>query len=171
MTPFILIACLLLSPLSAWAAENEQHAASDDWVRMPAGAKSAYMGIHGGTMPVSLLVSRDGSSLLSFVGKTGNDFLETLRQETFVLPSFGNGTLPRKHAVKTDLFAGNATAVMPVFAADSLPGEEWLKKLVPFGFSPAPLAIEGSPAPPRASSAAKKYRNFYLPGALRLRKK
>ena len=27
---------------------------------MPAGARSTYLGIHGGTVPVSLLVSRDG---------------------------------------------------------------------------------------------------------------
>ena len=45
---------------------------------MPAGARPTYMGIHGGTMPVSLLVYGDGSSLVTFVGRTGNDFLEML---------------------------------------------------------------------------------------------
>ena len=50
------------------------------WTAMPAGARSTYLGIHGGTVPVSLLVSRDGMSLVSFVGQTGNDFLELLRR-------------------------------------------------------------------------------------------
>ncbi|MDR2055213.1 MAG: hypothetical protein LBQ10_05025, partial [Desulfovibrio sp.] len=56
-------------------------AVADDqgWTIMPAGARPAYMGIHGGTMPVSLLVVADGSSLLGFVGRTGNDFLDVLR--------------------------------------------------------------------------------------------
>ena len=52
----------------------------EGWTAMPAGARSTYLGIHGGTVPVSLLVSRDGMSLVSFVGQTGNDFLELLRR-------------------------------------------------------------------------------------------
>ena len=32
----------------------------EGWTAMPAGARSTYLGIHGGTVPVSLLVSRDG---------------------------------------------------------------------------------------------------------------
>ena len=56
----------------------------EGWTAMPAGARSTYLGIHGGTVPVSLLVSRDGMSLVSFVGQTGNDFLVLLRRADVV---------------------------------------------------------------------------------------
>jgi hypothetical protein len=46
---------------------------------MPAGARSTYIGIHGGTVPVSLLTSRDGTHMVALVGETGNDFLRTLK--------------------------------------------------------------------------------------------
>lgn len=64
---------------AAGASPGEAGKDAGEWVRMPAGAKAAYMGIHGGTMPVSLLVAADGSSLLAFAGRTGNDFLDALR--------------------------------------------------------------------------------------------
>lgn len=45
---------------------------------MPAGARVTYIGIHGGTVPVSLLTDKDGTSMVTFVGQTGNDFLRIL---------------------------------------------------------------------------------------------
>ena len=69
--------CLLLTalmPAIAWSNDNQGLPEQQGWVVMPAGARPAYFGIHGGTMPVSLLVYGDGSSLVTFVGRTGNDF-------------------------------------------------------------------------------------------------
>ena len=40
---------------------------------MPAGAKTTYIGIHGGTVPVSLLTAGDGSPMIALVGLTGSD--------------------------------------------------------------------------------------------------
>lgn len=51
----------------------------DAWVTMPAGGKPAYIGIHGGTVPVSLLTARGGSAMVALVGETGSDFLRMLR--------------------------------------------------------------------------------------------
>lgn len=168
----LLFALALMIPIESVRADDAITAISnnDDWVNMPAGAKPAYVGIHGGTMPISLLVSDDGSSLLSFAGRTGNDFLQTLRKTSFLFPSFGNSTLPHASFVKTDLFAGNATASLPVFAAVNTSEEEWLKNLSPFGFSPTPLAIEGKPDFPERPSRGRKYRHLYLPGAINLKR-
>lgn len=49
------------------------------WEAMPAGARPAYIGIHGGTVPVSLLTSRGGVTMVALVGETGSDFLRVLR--------------------------------------------------------------------------------------------
>ena len=49
------------------------------WGEMPAGAKTTYIGIHGGTVPVSLLTAGDGSPMIALVGLTGSDFLNFLR--------------------------------------------------------------------------------------------
>lgn len=130
---------------------------------MPAGAKQSYMGIHGGTMPVSLLVSDDGESLLTFVGRTGNDFMEALRNVHLPLPSFGNATgfgLPR-FSTQTGLFAGNATATLPVFAIsrDALAHLD----LEPFGLSEEPLIIEGNVVKPDKFPHARAFRIFSLP--------
>lgn len=140
------------------AAENE------NWTVMPAGAKSSYMGIHGGTMPVSLLVAADGSSLFTFVGRTGNDFMEVLKKNHLPLPSFGNATWsyqPRSRDAK--LFAGNATASLPVIAVS---GEMLMRKysrLQPFGLSAEPLSIEGQLMKPQSFPHAKSLRTFFFP--------
>ena len=82
---FLLWTALLLLPVPPAAA-----AAADGWQVMPEGARPTYIGIHGGTVPVSLLVSQDGSSLVSFVGRTGNDFLEILHRSDVRMPSLLN---------------------------------------------------------------------------------
>lgn len=48
------------------------------WIRMESGARQAYVGIHGGTAPLSLMCSSDGV-MIAFTGRTGNDFMEVLR--------------------------------------------------------------------------------------------
>lgn len=91
---------LLLAFLPAWAGaaetpkkEKKEKEEPVVWGEMPAGAKTAYIGIHGGTVPVSLLSSGDGSPMIAMVGLTGNDFLNFLRtngrlREEPVLPEF-----------------------------------------------------------------------------------
>ncbi len=72
---------LLLPPA---LADPEAAAAGQDnavWEEMPAGARTAYIGIHGGTVPVSLLTAGDGSPMIAQVGLTGSDFLNFLRSK------------------------------------------------------------------------------------------
>ena len=165
---FVLILTLATS-LAAVAAPQQAGADADEgWVVMPAGGRPAYMGIHGGTMPVSLLVAGDGASLFTFVGRTGNDFLEALRATDLPLPSLLNATVARSRAVTggAALFAGNATSSLPVIplTAESFAAlAEQPGKLTPFGLSDEPLSIEGRAARPKALSPAKTYRLFVLP--------
>ena len=58
---------------SAEPAQNR-----DGLIKMESGSRQAYVGIHGGTAPLSLLWSDDGV-VIAFTGRTGNDFLDILR--------------------------------------------------------------------------------------------
>ena len=58
-----------------------QEAPEPVWEEMPVGARTAYIGIHGGTVPVSLLTAGDGSPMIAVVGLTGNDFLNFIRSK------------------------------------------------------------------------------------------
>ena len=133
----------------------------EGWTAMPAGARSTYLGIHGGTVPVSLLVSRDGMSLVSFVGQTGNDFLELLRRADVRLPSLLGSILGSSHGGSM-LLAGRAQRSMPVLyvLGDRLAAmPHGLQGLPPFGLSDKPLSIEGNISlPPRRNPAARSYR-------------
>ena len=133
----------------------------EGWTAMPAGARSTYLGIHGGTVPVSLLVSRDGMSLVSFVGQTGNDFLELLRRADVRLPSLLGSILGSSHGGSM-LLAGRAQRSMPVLyvLGDRLAAmPRGLQGLQPFGLSDKPLSIEGNISlPPRRNPAARSYR-------------
>lgn len=159
--------------LEVKASENSPKKVNSDssqWVEMPAGAKPSFMGIHGGTMPVSLLVSADGSSLLSYVGQTGNDFLEILRQAYLPFPSFANATREKFHnlinpAAKSKLYAGNADASLPVLSLSASPviSPDWISHFQPFGLSDEPLSIEGNVSRPEIIPLQKKYRIFFLP--------
>lgn len=171
-----LLAFLIISlSASGLSAKDAQPPAKEEaWDVIPEGAKLSYMGIHGGTMPVSLLVSGDGSSLLSFVGRTGNDFVETLRNAHLPLPSFGNSTriAPARPNANPGIFAGNATASMPVFAVGGLPGRmDAISGLVPFGLSQEPLSIEGPVAKPKHFPHARAIRAFRLPDYFRPRRR
>lgn len=121
-------------------------------------------------MPVSLLVSGDGASLFSFVGRTGNDFLNVLREAYLPLPSFGNSTKQSSNRrdlgkIQTGIFAGNATATMPVItlSTDLLTNQNLIRHLQPFGLSEEPLRIEGSVAKPAVLSPIKRYKNIFMP--------
>ena len=165
-----IVLILTLAGLAPACAAPEPAAGDGDdgWVVMPAGGRPAYMGIHGGTMPVSLLVAGDGASLFTFVGRTGNDFLEALRATDMPLPSLLNATVARSRAATggAALFAGNATKSLPVIP---LTGEGFAAlaekpgSLQPFGLSDEPLSIEGRAVRPKALSPAKTYRLFVLP--------
>ena len=48
------------------------------WVNIEPGSRPAYVGIHGGTAPITLLHSHKGS-LLGYTGNTGNDFIQLLQ--------------------------------------------------------------------------------------------
>lgn len=160
---FLSFVLVLSSLMQAIAADSD----SEPWSFMPAGAKQSYMGIHGGTMPVSLLVSADGASLLSFVGRTGDDFIEALRKARLPVPSFSNATSSGKPHAKggAALFAGNATATLPVFAFSGsiLPSSSFSAHLEPFGLSREPASIEGEVAKPRKFPHARSARLFRLP--------
>lgn len=138
------------------------------WVTMPAGARCAYFGIHGGTVPVSLLATKEGTGLVVFVGRTGNDFLDLLQRAETRVPSLLNATqareshiLPRGSFKNTrHLMAGSASASLPVFSisADGISGlTADANGLQPFGLSAAPLSIEGTVAAPDTSAQAPRY--------------
>ena len=107
----IYLFCFLLAalvPATAWSTDSQGLPEQQGWVVMPAGARPAYFGIHGGTMPVSLLVYGDGSSLVTFVGRTGNDFIDVLRRAEISMPSLLNATSQRSAAGKNVSPSANA---------------------------------------------------------------
>lgn len=147
----IFMACLFLRPAAPVPggmalAQPLLNAGGEGWVEMPAGARSAYIGINGGTVPVSLLTAGDGRSMITFVGRTGNDFLGILHKTDIRVPpllSEGGPDMPASNA--TVLMAETAIGNVPVlyctgktFARMGL-DEEWL----PFGLSEKPLLLEG----------------------------
>ena len=155
--------------------------ANSGWLLMPAGARPTYMGIHGGTMPVSLLVSDDGQALLSFVGRTGNDFLEVLNRTDAQMPNFPNpltnGTVETSSAIPapggTVLMAGSASGSMPVIYLTGSGMQRSTvrpEQLLPFGFSEKPVSIEGQVSKPLFPTQPKHYRLFFQPHYLQPRR-
>lgn len=128
-------------------------------------------------MPVSLLVSRDGAALFTFVGRTGNDFLEALREAFLPFPSFGNSTRSDAHFLtptgETGLFAGNAASSMPVIplTTDLFTNRALFTNLVPFGLSPEPLSIEGKVEKPEIFPASRKRVLFFMQDYFQPRKR
>ena len=137
-------ACLALCAVS-WqsaCAKPDKTALAPQWIYMPAGARATYIGIHGGTVPVSLLTSRDGTHMVALVGQTGNDFLRTLKADpgtAETLPPTTSGSLPVPHDVEDTDFvhlhrqtagipalpplrlAANATLLMAGTAVGAMP--------------------------------------------------
>jgi hypothetical protein len=68
----------------------QAQASDDGWIDMPGGSRPTYIGIHGGTVPVSLLATRGGNTMVAMVGETGSDFLYLLRGGR--TPSAANGS-------------------------------------------------------------------------------
>jgi hypothetical protein len=63
------------------------------WVRVSPGIRPVYVGIHGGTAPVSLRVAPDGS-IIAVTGHSGNDFTKIIHSQPpsgAVVPDFSTG--------------------------------------------------------------------------------
>lgn len=179
---FCFLLAALLLPAAARGSEVRPAPEQQGWVVMPAGARPAFFGIHGGTMPVSLLVYGDGSSLVTFVGRTGNDFIDVLRRSELPMPSLLNATSQRAATGKAMSPSANATAVlMAGSSSSSLPvfnvsGEGLSQmaippgQLQPFGLSDKPLSIEGEVLPPARFSPVRQYRLLFQPHYLQPRR-
>jgi len=117
--------CLALCAVSRQSAcaETETRIPAPQWVHMPAGARATYIGIHGGTVPVSLLTSRDGTHMVALVGQTGNDFLRTLKVApgtTGALPPMPSAALPSPDDMEDEGIAYLPLQASPVPARPSL---------------------------------------------------
>lgn len=75
------------------AAPEETVAATGPWLTLEEGTRPAYVGIQGGTAPISLMQSPDGA-VHSLTGNTGNDFAQILRN-----PTGGNATSKKAPSV------------------------------------------------------------------------
>ncbi len=177
LSVLLLLLELLVAPslfqASAAVVSRESHGAESPaqqanvWGEMPAGARSVYIGIHGGTVPVSLLTAGDGSPMIAQVGLTGTDFLHFMRRGTAspddmaLIPvadpnSRANSgseseqtdpPVPRLTQNKaTLLLAGRCQRDVPVIYATgrnferlSLVPANW----APFGLTETPLSLEG----------------------------
>lgn len=189
-----LCVCFLAPGTNAYSApEASGMGPASPWVNMPAGARVTYIGIHGGTVPVSLLTDKDGTSMVTFVGQTGNDFLRVLLRSDIsenmpatsmepvaklkveALPSTGQTLNGPERAITpsgnaTVLQAETAVGNIPViyvtgkgFARMDLPDTQWL----PFGLSEKPLQLEGQVVKPMGVTKIKKQRRFSLPKSLK----
>ncbi len=76
----VLCAVFLFGGFTPVAAADEG-SPPPSWIYMPPNPRAIYIGIHGGTVPVSLLTSRDGTHMVAQVGRTGNDFLRILKAD------------------------------------------------------------------------------------------
>lgn len=172
------IFCVFCTLLAAFCplVTHASGTSENGWVVMPAGTRATFMGIHGGTMPVSLLVAEDGSALVSFVGCTGNDFLEVLRRTDIPMPSLLNATVHRPanasgivpDSGRPALTAGTPDSSMPVFNLSG--NKNPARTMLPFGLSDKPLSIEGQAIRPQYLSPAKNYRFFFQPQYLQPRR-
>ena len=79
LTTGLVLAGFCLLPGQLYASDLAAPAADAGWTCMPAASRATYIGIHGGTVPVSLLTSPDGTHMVALVGRTGNDFLRALK--------------------------------------------------------------------------------------------
>ncbi len=170
LSAFFLLLCLALTMHSVARSHSASFSmAEPGWVSMPAGARSAFLGIHGGTVPVSLMATPSGTSLISFVGQTGNDFLALLRKAELRLPSFLTNATSRSTSdllgnieslSSMQLFAGSRHTSLPVislsdetvFSLTARPGV-----VQPFGLSEEPLPIEGSVTVPSNEGRSPRY--------------
>lgn len=65
-----------LAPTQAMARENKN--AHSGWVSLPESERSSFVGIHGGTAPVSVMGSESNPAVETVSGRTGDDFVQVL---------------------------------------------------------------------------------------------
>lgn len=144
---FLAASALACGPVWAASASADKGEKKEEvvWGEMPAGAKTTYIGIHGGTVPVSLLTAGDGSPMIALVGLTGSDFLNFLRskgklqEEPLFVDSAGTYA-PETHPSPSDL-TGNAAP-----SAFSPPENTQPVALPAFGNATAPATNGTLPA-------------------------
>ena len=66
---------LAIAPVRAVAEERGE---TNDWVSLPESDRSAFVGIHGGTAPVSVMGSEISPAEETVTGRTGDDFVQLL---------------------------------------------------------------------------------------------
>lgn len=142
------------------------------WADMPAGARKAYIGIHGGTVPVSLLAAGDGTPMIAQVGLTGSDFLNFMRSrgrpEAWSQADFLSGAeTMADHVVQPPVPGHNATLLLAGTASGDVPviyatGRSFEKMAIvpsnwaPFGLTEKPLSLEGAvKLPPKTEKPAR----------------
>jgi hypothetical protein len=107
------------------------------WVKVESGSRPAYVGIHGGTAPLSLMHSADGM-LIAFTGQTGNDFMQVLK----------GGNASRAAREEQRLQPASQTALLQNWTVASLAGE-----VAPAVTEPA--ALPNNPATDSGAVAVK----------------
>lgn len=70
-----LVLSLAVAPARAVA---EERGSANDWVSLPESDRSAFVGIHGGTAPVSVMGSEISPAEETVTGRTGDDFVQLL---------------------------------------------------------------------------------------------
>lgn len=172
---FFLLAALLLQPDAAHGlpqsnatrpmfipapTQPAKGAEPSPWAEMPAGARKAYIGIHGGTVPVSLLAAGDGTPMIAQVGLTGSDFLNFIRSrgkpEAWSAADLMAGAETMAgHVVQPPLTGQNATLLLTGTSVGDVPviyatGRSFEKMAIvpanwaPFGLTKTPLSLEGA---------------------------
>ncbi len=66
---------LAVAPMRAVA---EEHSEAGDWVSLPESDRSSFVGIHGGTAPVSVMGNEISPAEETITGRTGDDFVQLL---------------------------------------------------------------------------------------------
>ncbi len=64
--------------VSVFAQESSASVDEEAWITMPEGNRATFVGIHGGTVPITIFSSEDGK-MVALPGNSGKDFLNILR--------------------------------------------------------------------------------------------
>ena len=128
------------------------------WVNLEPGAKPAYVGIQGGTAPITLLRSPKGS-LLGYTGNTGNDFIHILQGKE--PPSLSLPPSDSKESLEVSLPPPPAMEDTP--AESNAPPPPSNSTMQPFGLSTPDHVVlqeesKPDPAPSPKKPAKKKKR-------------
>jgi|GEM_PF-2812649 hypothetical protein len=141
------------APVSRKAGDKAEEK-TEHWVSLSASSRPAYVGIHGGTAPISLFRNENGE-LVAMTGQTGNDFSHLLsggNSSLRALPQTDNEAASQK---ATPVEAGDSVTISgdelpsPVQTSDTAPSRSTVAKPT----SSAPTAATPAAATPAASGA------------------